>query len=86
MTCQIDCNNGLQPFSIYGLLKMLSGNAEPCNTEISTDKRLIVFKIPFIETSEIVLGCKLKKNKFTTLHNFLENIKQSSLQYTITKI
>lgn len=64
---------------------MLSGNAEPCNTELSTDKRLTVFKIPFIETSEIVFGCKLKK-KFTTLHNFLENIKQSSLQYTITKI
>lgn len=64
---------------------MLSGNAELCNTEVSTDKRLIVFKIPFIETSEIVLGRKLKKSKFTTLHNFLENIKQSSLQYTITK-
>lgn len=61
MTCQIDCNNGLQPFSIYGLLKMLSGNAEPCNTELSTDKRLIVLKIPFIETSEIVLRSKLKK-------------------------
>lgn len=31
---------------------MLSGNAEPCNTGLSTDKRLIVFKIPFIEISE----------------------------------
>lgn len=64
---------------------MLSGNAEPCNTELSTDKRLIVFKIPFIETSEIVLRSKLKKSKFTTLHNILENIKHSSLQYTMTK-
>lgn len=40
---------------------MLSGNAELCTAELSTVKRLIVFKIPFIETLEIVLGHKLKK-------------------------
>lgn len=77
MICQIDCNNSLQPFSICGLLKMLSGNVEPwvlCSqlsslltAEFSTDKRLIVFMIPFTETSEIVLGRKLKKNCQTTL-------------------
>lgn len=62
MICQIDCNNSLQPFSICGLLKTLSGSAALCTAELSTDKRLIVFKIPFTETSEIVLGRKLKKS------------------------
>lgn len=61
MICQIDCNNRLQPFSICGLLKMLSGNAELCTDKQSTDNRLIVFRIPFTEMSEIVLGHKLKK-------------------------
>lgn len=65
--CQIDCNNSLQPFSICGLLKMLSGNVELCTAESSTDKRLIVFMIPFTEASEIVLECKLKKTCQTTL-------------------
>lgn len=70
--CQTDCNNSLQPFPICGLLKMLSGNIEFCTAELSTDKRLIVFKIPFIETSEIVLGCKLKKSPdYIIFLNFL---------------
>lgn len=42
---------------------MLSGNAELCTAELSTVKRLIVFKIPFIEMLEIVLRHKLKKKK-----------------------
>lgn len=39
---------------------MLSGNAELCTAELSTDIRLTGFKIPFLEMSEVVLGSELK--------------------------
>lgn len=87
MICQIDCNNRLQPFSICGLLKMLSGNAELCTDKQSTDNRLLflgylywdVRNSPWTQAKKTSRPCYF-------LEVFHPNIKQSSLPYKIPRL